>query len=143
MIMRAFHRARYAFGTLEVTDFAKFLEIVEFPCPIRPQHEDIHPIFLDVLDLLPDMVLDDDLVSKTGFPDIFDTRHQGVDHVQLASGLVETFRRDADNQIIAQRLGAFEQPVVAFMKEVKGTVCYYFFHFLSPPCFASSCSQIY
>ena len=89
---------------------------------------------------MPYFCLDDDLVGKAGLFDVLDTRHQGVHDVELAARLIEALRRDADDQIVAQRLGALKQTVVALMKEIERAVGDYFLNF-APPSFAVNFSS--
>ena len=95
MVMDPPHGAGDALRPLEVAHLAEVFQVIEFPLPIRAQDEKIDAVFLDVLDLLPDVILDDDLVGKAGLFDVLDTRHQGVHDVELAARLIEALRRPA------------------------------------------------
>ena len=135
MIVDPPHGTGDALRPLEVAHLAEVFQVIEFSLPIGAQDEKIDAVFLDVLDLLPDMVLDNDLIGEAGLLDVLDARHQGVHDVELAARLIEALRRHADDQVVAQRLGALKQTVVALMKEIERAVGDYFLHFL-PPSFA-------
>ena len=83
--------------------------------------------------------LDDDLIGEAGFFYVLDARHQGVDDVQLAPCLVETFRGDADDQVIAEGFGPLQEAVMALMEEVECAVCDDFDH--AYPSFITSLSR--
>ncbi len=76
--------------------------------------------------------LNDDLIRKARLFDILDTRHQRVNHIQLASGLIVCLRCHTDNQIIPQLFCPFQQPVMSLVEKVKGTIGNYFYHIICP-----------
>ena len=107
---------------------AVLVQVVELAAPVRALDENIHAVALDILDLLPEMVLDDDLVRETGPADIVNPGHNVIHEIQLAACLVEMLRRHPDDQIIAQRLRPLQQAVMPLMKQVKCSVRDYLRH---------------
>ena len=53
-------------GTLQVHHITVILKVVKFAAPVRTKYQKIHLILDDIAELLPLVLLDDDLICKTG-----------------------------------------------------------------------------
>lgn len=101
------------------------------PGPVGADRKDVDPVFLDVFDLLPLVILDDDLIRKAGFLHVFDPRHDRIHEIQLSARLIEMLRRHTDDQIVAERLRPLEELIMSLMKEVEASVCDHLRHSIS------------
>ena len=104
------------------------VEVVEMPNPVRTHGEDIDVVFLYVVYLLPEIILDDDLVGDTRGFDRLNAFQHIVLHVELAAQAVEIIVRHTHDEVIAQCLGTFQQVDMPLVKQVVSTICDYFFH---------------
>lgn len=121
-------RAGDALGARKIDHLAVLVQIVELPHPVRPDGEDIHIILLDIIDLLPHIVLDDDLIGISGSFDGLDTFQDIVPDIEFSTSPVKAVARHTDNQIIAEFLRAAKEVDVTLVEEVVGAVSYYFSH---------------
>lgn len=93
-----------------------------FPLPVGPDGKDIHIILLDIFDLLPHIVLDDDLICKSGYFDGLDMLQDIIAHIEFTASPVETVARHANYEVIAELFCPAEEVDVTLMEEVVGAV---------------------
>ena len=117
------------FSAGQIDDFAKLLQVVEIPFPVRPDGKDVHAVFSDIVNFLTLVFLDDDLVGIARGPDRFDALHQVVIGVHLTPFQVELVGGDTHDEPVAEFLGPPEQVDVSLMQQVVCSVCDDFFHF--------------
>ena len=127
-------------GTLQVYHIAVIFQIIEFSSPVRTNYQNINIIFNDVADLLTLIFFNNNLISQSGPAYIFDSLDQAVPHIQLPSLNIKALAGNTYDQVIPQSLRSFDNIVMALVKQIKGTICDYFFHDITPhsPCYASS-----
>ena len=112
----------------QVDHLAVFAEVVEVALPVGAHGEDVDVVFLDVVDLLAHIVLDDDLVGQArGLHGLHALEHV-VAHVELAALAVEIVVGDAHDEVVAQFLSPPQQVDVALVQEVVGAVSDDFLH---------------
>ena len=99
-----------------------FAQIIELARPVGTDHENIRPILLDVVQLLPFQLLRDNKVRQSGLPDIFHAFLQAFQHIQLAPALVVAVCGHADDEAVPQRPGSFQKIDVPRMKQVESAV---------------------
>ncbi len=119
---------RDAFRTREVDYLAVLVQVVELPYPVRADGEDIDIVFLDIINLLAYIVLDDDFVGiprrlhgLNAFQDI-------VPGVEFPTSLVERVTRNPDDQVITQLFRPPQQVDMPLMQQVVCSVCDDFYH---------------
>ena len=122
-LLRSEHRAGNALGARQIDHLAVFVEIVELADPVRAHREDIHVVAPDIVDLLAFVFLHDDLVRQARGLDGGDALDKRLLVVDLPSGFVIVVARDADDQIIAERLRPLQKPDMAVVQQVVGAVC--------------------
>ena len=98
-----------AFCTWKIYDFAEFVQVVEFPFPVRADCEDVDAVYLDVIYLLTDIFLDYDFICITGISYGLDSFYEAVMCVQFATFQVEVVRGYSYNQIVSEFLGPLEK----------------------------------
>ena len=125
-------------GAGQIDDLAIFFQIVEMALPVAADGEDVDIVFLDVVDLLTEIVFDDNLIGITGGPDGFDALKHVVTDVELAALAVETVVGDTDNQVVAQGFGAPQKIEVPLMEQIVSAVGNDFLHGF--PFTGSSCA---
>ena len=94
-------RAGDSLGARKIDHLAVLVQIVELPHPVGPDGEDIHIILLDIIDLLPHIILDDNLIGIPGSLDGLNTFEDIVSDIEFTTAPVEAIARHPNNQIIA------------------------------------------
>ena len=69
------HGAGNIFCTLQIYNLTIVLQVIKLSSPVRTDRKNIDFVFLDVTELLPGSFLNDDLIGKSGFLYIFNSRH--------------------------------------------------------------------
>ena len=106
----------------QIDHLAVLFEIVEVAFPVRSYGEDIHVVFLDVVDLLPFVLLDDHLIDVARLLDRLDTFHHAVPCVHLPALKIEVVSGHPHNQPITKLLCPAQQIDMPLMQYIKGTV---------------------
>ena len=84
-----------------VDDFAIFVEIIKFTCPVGADCKDIYAKPFYVIDFLPLIFLNYDFISNTGLSDSFHSLHKRLLHVDFATCSVEIIGCNTHNEIVA------------------------------------------
>ena len=132
VLLLAQHGRGDALGARQVDHLAVLVQVVEVAHPVAAHGEDVNVVLLYVVDLLPEVVLDDDLVGDARGADRLHALQHVVLHVELAALAVEVVVRHAHDEVVAQCLGATQQVDVALVQQVVGAVCDYFLHDVIP-----------
>lgn len=109
-------------GAREIDHLAVLVQVVELPLPIGPDGEDIDIILLDIVDLLPHIVLDDDLIGISGSFDGLDPLQDIITDVEFAAPPVETVAGHTDNEIVAELFCPAKEVDVTLVEEVVGAI---------------------
>ena len=96
--------------------------------PIGAYGEDVDTIFLDVVNLLTDIVFDDDFIGKARSLYCLHTFEHIVAHVELTTTTVEAVAGDTYDEIVAKCLRPSQQVDMPLVQQVIGTICDDFFH---------------
>lgn len=127
-----------AFRTRKVDNLAILIQVIELPYPVRSDGEDIDIVFLDIINLLAGVVLNDNLVGKTRCLDSFDPLQDVVTDIEFATSLVKAIGSHTDDQVIAKFLRPPQQVDMSLMQQVVCSVSDDFYHrrcfILSPLC---------
>ena len=115
-------RTGNALGAREIDHLAVLVQVVELPLPVGSDGEDIDIILLDIIDLLPHIVLDDDLIGISGSFHGLDTLQDIIADVEFAATPVEAVARHTDNEVIAELSCPAKEVDVTLMEEVVGAV---------------------
>ncbi len=115
-------RAGNALGARKIDHLAVLVQVVELSLPVGPDGEDIDIILLDIVNLLPNIVLDDDLIGISGCFDGLDTLQDIIAHIEFPSPPVETVARHTDDEIVAELFCPAKEVDVTLMEEVVGAV---------------------
>ncbi len=91
------HSTTDSFCPWQIDNLAELIKVIEFPFPVRTNRKDINIIFLYVVYLLTNIVLDNDLVCQSSSPHSLYTFQDIVAHIQLASVTVEVIVGDTYN----------------------------------------------
>ena len=94
-------------GTLQVHHITVILKVVKFAAPVRTKYQKVYLILDDIAELLPLVLLDDDLICKTGTAYILNPFQKAVPHVQLTTLNIVALAGHAHDQIIAQCFRSF------------------------------------
>lgn len=120
--------ARDALRAIKVDYLTVFPEIVELTNPVRAYGEHINSHTSDVVNLLALVLFNDYFVSN---PELLDRTHalvEGLGNVNLPAHLVEAIGGYAHDQVVAERLGAFQQAHMAPVQKVVRSICDHFPH---------------
>ena len=117
-----------ALRTRQVHDLAEFVEVIELAFPIRTYRKDIDVVFLNVINLLADIVLDNHLVGKARCAYSLDTFQHVVADIQLSALAVEIVVGNPDNQVVAEFLRPAQQVDMPLVQQIECAVRDYFFH---------------
>lgn len=122
---------RDAFCSRKIDYLAVLVQIVELPYPVRADGEDIDIVFLDIINLLAYIVLDDDFVSITRRLHGLNAFQDIVPGVEFPTSLVERVTRNPYDQVITQLFRPPQQVDMPLMQQVVCSVCDDFYHGLS------------
>lgn len=86
-----------ALGARKIDYLAVLVQIVELPHPIGPDGKDIHVILLDIINLLPHIILDDDLIGISSCLHGLYALQDIVPDIELSSPPVEAIARYTDD----------------------------------------------
>ena len=109
LVLVAQLRRGNAFRAGQVHDIAEFIEVIELAFPIGTYREDIDIVFLDIVNFLPDIVLDNHQVGKARSTHGFDTFEHVVADIQLSAFAVEIVVGNPDNQVVTEFLRPTQQ----------------------------------
>ena len=95
------HRAGDILCPIQIDYLAVITDIVKDSHPVRTDREDIDMVLLNVTDLLPQCLFNDNLIHKSGFSHILHTDRKRIYDVELSSLHIVFLCRHADDQIVA------------------------------------------
>ena len=115
-------------GSWKISHFTIVLQIIEFPFPVRTDHQNVNIIFNNIVDLLSLIFLNNNLVCQPCPAHILDSLQQAVLYIQFSPLNIITLTGHTNDQIIAQLFCPFDNIVMTLMKKIKGPVSNDFFH---------------
>ena len=104
LLLTSKHRTGNIFCPVQVYDPAIIFQIVENSGPVRTHCKNINLIFSDIQQFLSFRTLYNNFICEAGFTDIFNSRYQGIHHIEFPSGLIIFFCCNPHDQIIPQLL---------------------------------------
>ena len=111
-------RAGNAFGAREIDHLAELVEIIKLSDPIGSDRKDIDVISSDIVDLLPFIFLDNNLVRKSCCLNGSNTFDERLLVIDFPSGFVIVVACNADDQIVAKRLCPFQKANMPVMLSI-------------------------
>ena len=115
LLLAAYLGARHSVGALEVYHTTIVVEIVELALPVGSYGEYVDTKPLDVVYLLTLVLLNNNLVGKSGGLHSLNSLHKRLLHVNLATLAVERVGRHSNDEIVAKSLGSLQQSDVSIM----------------------------
>ena len=80
-ILGAQHGTGNILCPFQIYNFAVVRQIVELPGPVGTNRENIYFVLLDVAEFLAGRLFNDNLIGKSGFFNIVDPCHQGINDI--------------------------------------------------------------
>ena len=128
LLLFAKHRGGDALGAGEINDLAIFVQIIKLAFPVGTNGEDVYIVFLNVVNLLTEIVFYDYLIGQACGLNGLDTLKHVIAHVELAALAIKIVVGDTYDEVVAQRLGTTKEIDVTLMKKVVGAIGDYFLH---------------
>lgn len=125
---RTEHRRRNSLRPRQIDYLTELIEIIEFAFPIRPYGKNIDIVTLDVVDLLPYVIFDDDLIRIARLAYGLHALQYVIAHIEFSAFPVETIARDPDDQVVAQFFGPSQKIDMPLVQQIVRAICNHFFH---------------
>ncbi len=95
------HCGRDSFGSGKINNFTILIQVIKFTHPITTDCKDIYIIFLNIINLLTKIVLNDHLVSISSCFNRFNSFKNIVSNIQFSTTTVKAITSNTNNKIIS------------------------------------------